>query len=75
MLHVPAIGPAVVLVVGIASANAAREAIVEGLKEFSILIFGVEERRFAVEQCAIVATEVQVALGVLLVATEGGNAT
>ena len=74
MLHIPAVGPSVILVIGVACAYATREAIVERLKKLSVLVLRMEERGLRVEQRAIVVRQLGIALRVLLVATEGGNA-
>ena len=63
-MHIPDVGPCVVLVIVGACADAAREDIVEGLYKLSFGIFGVEEAGLLVEEVAVVeaATDVEVVI-------------
>ena len=65
VMHVPDVGPRIILVVVWARTRAAREDVVEGLDELARGILRMEEARLAVEQMAVVEAALEVELIIL----------
>lgn len=62
MLHIPTVGPSVVLVIGITCTYAASEAVVEVLQELAVLILGMEKLSLRIPYVAVVIAQFQVLL-------------
>ena len=69
VMHIPDVGPGVVLVVVGASTRATREDIVEGLDKLALGILGVEEASLRIEEVAIIETALDVEAIILLAAS------
>ena len=65
-MHVPNVGPRIVLVIVSTRTKTAREDIVEGLDKLTLVVLGVEEACFGVEEVAVVETALQVEVVILL---------
>ena len=74
VLHVPAVGPAIVLVVGIASTYSAPKAIVEVGQKLTVLVLRVEEAGFGIPHRQIVISLRAVFPCILVSPYETGNA-
>ena len=74
VLHIPAIGPSIVLIISFTGRETASEAVVKVGQEAPILILRVEETRLGIPHVAVVVAQAQILLPVLLVTPPLGNA-